>query len=391
MKNKNLIKSIKSDVKKQIQSDIKNSVVKEIYGSSKKEMKKLRKQILSEVQRDLFGKQNKSKKTTETTEITKELIEKNTRLKDLYGFDFDSKKMGALVTGDKEKIKELGLNGKPSSLLNEALKSSIKKEKNKMTNNIGDDSIMSMFPTQSGQFTHPNGNVTYPMGMPSFPKPINVDDILRNINKTNNSIGTKMVKVPTPELTEEKKEEITLFIGKLKLGVSKLREDEKNINYRKKYDNTYTFSFERKADFDLKFDLDLNMNTYRADIVVFEFKIDGFKFDKKLLETIDIVKVLDLVGFNMNGYIDEISGVNSIDIDRAQTPTTKVKKTISARTKVENLINDPKLINLLTKNEITNYGQLMKVEDLTSLNGIGAKTAEKINEQIKSYKDGILQ
>lgn len=382
MKKKNLINSIKSDVKKQIQSDIKNSVVKEIYGSSKKEIKKLRKQVLAEVQKDLFGT-NKSEKEIKPVQ---ELSEKNTRLKDLYGFDFDAKKMGALASGDKGKIQELGLNKTPlSAVLKEALKPSIKKEVDKMTSTHEDDSIMSLLPIQSGQFTHNNGDVTYPLGIPTPPKPVDIDELIRNINRNrNDSFSTSMVKVPVPELTNEKKEEITLFIGKLKKEVSKLRNDEKNINYRKKYGNTYTFSFERKADFDLKFDLDLDMNTYGAMINTFEFKIDGFKFDKKLVETIDIVKVLDLAGFNMNGYINEICGVNSIDIDNVKIPTTIQKKTISSRTKIENLINDPKLVSLLTKNDIVNYGQLTKVEDLTSLSGIGSKTAEKIWNLIKN-------
>ena len=393
MKNKNLIKSIKSDVKKQIQSDIKNSVVKEIYGSSKKEMKKLRKQIALEVQRDLFGKKIKSKKTAETTEVTKELIEKNTRLKDLYSLDFDSKKMGALATGQVDRVKS------PSDKLPEALREALNRGRNRVNNNFSpypmdaDELAMLTLPTQAGNFTESNGKTTFPMGAPET---LSMEDMLKNIS-TSSFFGRSLVKVPTQDLSEEKKEEIAFFIRKLKGEVSKLRKDEKNIKYRKKVEGIYSFEFERKANFDLKFNIELNLSTYRAEVNAFEFKIDDFRFDKRQFELIDIIIVLDLVGFNIFGFINEIKYINEIDMEQVSTPTTKVmtKKAASRKPtpntmEIDKIIFNAKIIKLLKENEISNLGQLMSVEDLTSLKGIGAKTAESINEYLKSNTYGVL-
>jgi endonuclease III-like uncharacterized protein len=121
-----------------------------------------------------------------------------------------------------------------------------------------------------------------------------------------------------------------------------------------------------------------------AVIDVFEFKVDKFKFDKKIVSLLDMVKILDLVGFNINGYVHEITSVNSIDIEKVSTPTTVKKKVISARTKVETFIKDAKIVSILKKNGISNYSQLMKNEDLTEIKGIGQKTASKIFEYINN-------
>lgn len=380
MKNKKLIKSIKADVKKQIKADITASVVKDIFSSSKKELKKLKKQIANETYKELFGTKSKSKKGSETKK-------ENTRLQELYGLNFDSAKMGAMVTGDKNKIKEVnsGKNNKQpkavQDFLNEELGNKITAEKAKANRNVSypsmsmDDNIMSILPTQSGSFRAPGGDVTFPMGVPTPPKAFDpLESLLRK----------KIVKVPSKDLSEERKEEIALFISKLKGCVSKLRKDEKNIKYRKKIDDVYRFSFERKADFDLKFDIDLNIANMSAVVDVFEFKVEDFKFGKRNVSLLDMVKILDLVGFNINGYIHEITSVNSIDIEKVSTPTTVKKKTISARTRVETFIKDPKIVAVLKKNGISNYSQLMSNEDLTDIKGIGQKTASKIFEYINN-------
>jgi hypothetical protein len=311
----------------------------------------------------------------------------NTRLQELYGLNFDSAKMGAMVTGDKDKIKEVNSgkkNKQPKPVqdfLNEELGKKMTAEKAKANRNVSypsmsmDDNIMSILPTQSGSFRTPGGDVTFPMGVPTPPKAFDpLESLLRK----------KIVKVSSKELSEERKEEVVLFVGKLKSCVSKLRKDEKNIIYRNKFDNTYRFSFERKADFDLKFEIDLDITNMSAIIDVFEFKVDKFKFDKKIIGLLDMVKILDLVGFNINGYVHEITSVNSIDIDKVSTPTTVKKKVISARTKVETFIKDAKIVSILKKNGISNYSQLMKNEDLTDIKGIGQKTASKIFEYINN-------
>mgnify|MGYP001596242037 CR=1 FL=1 len=101
------------------------------------------------------------------------------------------------------------------------------------------------------------------------------------------------------------------------------------------------------------------------------------------------VEILDLVGFNMNGYINEINGINVIDMEKLEAPKAIEKKQIRSNTKIEKLINDPKLVILLANNDISNYGQLMKVESLTSLKGIGAKTADKITKELINHDINI--
>ncbi len=371
MKNKKLIKQIKSEVKEQIKSDIRNSVVKEVFGNSKKEIKKLRKQVLKEVQSELFGSKKEKSKSKSNTEKEPE----NTRIRELYGFNFDSSRMGALVTGDKKKIKDIQSKSKVSEKPSEE----IKRNTTRVDVDDADFNFMSNLPTQAGNFTAPSGDVKFPFGNPNYPEPWGFDDFFK---KNSSKSVTKKVKIPSKEISEEKKEEITLFLGKLKEGVSKLRKDEKNINYRNKHDDVYNFSFERYADFNLIFDLDLDIDKLSAKINKFEFKIDEFKFDKKSIELLDIVQVLDLVGFNMNGYLHEIISLNEINVDKVKTETKVTKKTINSTTKVSSLIDDKRAVETLKNNGITTYGQLDKIEDLTSLKGIGKKTADKINNQV---------
>jgi hypothetical protein len=393
-KTNKLIKSIKAGVKKQIEADIKNSVVKQLQSSSKKELKKLKKQILREIQEDMFSSlvKTKKQKKTKVRVAPEEKVESNKGTLEYKGFKFDREKMSSLVTGKKKPTDEAYPSPKSSDKLPGALKEVL--NKGRKNNNIEvktqDDVMMSMLPTQAGNYTTKNGVTQFPLGMP-FGRPASspsTEDFIGKFLKSQNK-KTALTKKPTPELTPEKKEELTFFIGKLKEGVSKLKDNEKNIDYRKKGENNYNFSFERKADFDLKFDLNLDMKTYCTSVDLFEFRVDGFKFDKKFIELFDAVEVLDLVGFNMNSYINEINGINEtdtvkgIDMKRAKTPTSVKKKTIRSNTKIENIIDDSKLVGVLAKNDISNYGQLKKVDDLTSLRGVGAKTAERINEYLK--------
>lgn len=397
MKNKKLIKNIKSDVKKQIESDIKNSIVKELKNSSNKQIKKLRKQILAEVKEEMFGV-SKKQTNNEVKNIVETEVE-NTRLKELYGIDFDKKRMGALVTGQLDKVKN------SSDKLPESLRELLNREKNQTHinanpyNKTTDDRMMEMLPTQGGNYSSAEPSLFFPNRPPNLDKEIlnsrpNIEDMMRKMSES--SFGKTMVKVPSTELTSEKKEELTFFLGKLKEGVSKLREDEKNIDYRKKTNGLYSFSFDRKANFDLKFDIDLNMNTYEAKVQLFDFKIDGLKFDKKSVELLDIVEVLDMSGMNLNKYINEINGINEIDIDSVKIPTTKVVKVegkpkpTSKRLGIDKFIEDEKIVSLLNKNEISNLGQLLSVDDLTSLKGVGTKTVEKINKYLKSNIHGVL-
>lgn len=402
MKNKKLIRSIKEDVKNQIQSDIKDSVVKELYGSSRKQIKKLKRQVLSEIQEELFGRKQPSKSDTiESLRRQLALLEDSTNNKENstdivdtidvitekkpfeHGrFKLDVDRMSSLVTGIKKeeeyKLKELTEIEKKDLEKMHKLIGVTKHDKFNIPTAVTD----SFRKATDFTFKNPLDFVSTPSyGL--TPNKKTFEELMKNL-------GAHKVEVPKiTELTEEKKQEITLFIGKLKKGVSKLKKNERNIQYRKKFDNTYVFSFERKADFDLKFELDINMNTYRAEVNVFEFNVDGFKFDKKLIQLFDIVEILDLVGFNMNGYINEINGINVIDMEKLEAPKANEKKQIRSNTKLEKLINDPKLVILLANNDISNYGQLMKVESLTSLKGIGAKTADKITKELINHDINI--
>lgn len=384
MKNKKLIRSIKEDVKNQIQSDIKDSVIKELYSTSRKKIKKLKRKVLSEIKEELFEKKRLSKSDTieslrrqlslledatnseeNSTDII-DTIDVTTEKKPFeHGrFKLDVDRMSSLVTGIKKeeeyKLKELT--------------EIEKKDLEKIHKLIG--------VTKHDKFNIPIAVAD------SFRE--STDFSLKNPSTPSKNSGSHKVEIPKiTELTEEKKQEITLFIGKLKKGVFKLKKNEKNIQYRKKFNNIYTFYFERKADFDLKFELDINMNTYRAEIIVFEFNVDGFKFDKKLIELFDIVEILDLVGFNINGYINEINGINVIDMEKLESPRVIEKKQIKSNTKLEKLINDPKIVILLANNDIFNYGQLIKVENLTSLKGIGVKIADKITKELINHDINI--
>jgi len=233
------------------------------------------------------------------------------------------------------------------------------------------------------------------------------------------------------KLTPARKEEVEFFVGKLKEGIDKLGKGEKNINYRRKTlsgksnvsanSDIYVFTYDKPKsdvnDFSLNFEIDLDIYTYGANIIKFDFNVGGFNFDSSFLEIIDIAKVLDAVGMNLSQYIGEIEEINktnttkknkdiietkerlrfnksfkkesfdNIESDEREPSDVVLKekkKTIRANTKVENIIDDAKIIKALANNDITNYGNLKKIEDFTILKGIGAKSAKKIQECINA-------
>lgn len=376
MENKKLIKAIKKSALKQIKADLKKSVIKEFYkGESKKELKKLRKNILKELQKDLFGELdtenldinlNIEAPSTPSTEIStiqrRPLTREEVEMKILAGIPVskeDRKSVGIKEEGEKD-AGILDFNKKLKSSVLPTLNSNpIKRSPQNMHTN----------------FLMPNPTIITP----------DLNDVLGNdiLKKIRETSVEKVSVEKSPVISEEKKEELSFFINKLRDGVSKLREDERNISYRKSGDGVYKFSFERKANFDLKFDLDLDLHTYNAKINEFKFKIDGFNFDKKSFEILDIVEVLDLVGFNISSYINEINGVNTIEVDKSEKSEIKSEPTSSERS-LENIISDKRILKILTSNEIMSYEELEKFsDDFTAIKGIGSKTAEKIKNYIK--------
>jgi len=401
MKNKKLIKSIKLDVKKQIESDIKNSIVKELKNSSNKQIKKLRKQILAEVKEEMFGVSiGDSQNINETSnKKIKDILE----TKILAGIPVskeDREKFGIErgTLSDIKRDEDFNISTTYESTLDNLKKGVIDKksiEKNRsLSDKISDlksgankEDVHRILLNKKEESTPPLEK-KYTQGFNVIPG----SQII--LNKNLDKIPFESI--PNIVLSPNKKEELTFFLGKLKDGVSKLREDEKNIDYRKKRSGLYSFSFERRANFDLKFEIDLNMNTYEARVQLFDFKIDGLKFDKKSVELLDIVAVLDMSGMNLNKYINEINGINEIDIDKVKTPTAITVKInsnprpSSKRLGIAKFIEDEKIISLLKNNEVLNLGQILAIEDLTSLKGVGEKTAKKIKKYLKSNTHGVL-
>lgn len=388
MKKQKLINSIKKNAQRQIEAEIQASVVKEMYGASKKEIKKLKKQILKELQTEMFAEKKSSKirkkkknkgltstfvhtnledittikEEVENPKETKEVKEtiKKTRSKvfEYRGFKFDVDRMSSIVTGKSIKEEEVK---------SPKLTKSKKKEINDMHKLIGIRS-------------HDHNNIPTPF----------LKSIASSVSYTTPFVGKTIVKSTFEEISEEKKEEITFFIEKLKKGIDKLKNSQKSINYRKKKDNIYTFSFSKHKDgvddFSFNFNLDLNIYTLGAEINKFEFDIDGFKFDKGFVEILDMIAVLDTAGMSLRKYIDEISEINTSASEYKAAIKENLKnnvKAIRANAELESVIFDQRILNILKSNDIKTYGQLKKIEELTSLKGVGAKTAEKIDEIIK--------
>ncbi len=428
MENKKLIKAIKKSAIKQFENDLKKSVIKELYsGSSKKQIKKIRKQILREMQEELFGAletpkaiekekisspgfihtntvdENEFNNTSvEAPEESKEQETPSThepgRIFEYNGFKFDVDKMSSIVTGKRT-------DGTYSEKAVERVKDSSKKDKSLTADDViknpsGDflqklqeikrgsnralqEEFAKRISTPSPEMRPPD--IKYTQGFNIKPG-TSLSSMNTVPSSSRNFIKTEMAKI-----TPARKEEISFFVGKLKEGIDSLEKGEKNIFYRRKKDNVYTFSYEKakydKNDFGFRFNLDLNMDTYGATINTFEFNIDGFNFDKGFVEILDIIDVLDVSGFGLMKYIDEINEINDTAAEKKESIKANLvnnAEAIRANTKLSNLIFDDRILRVLQSNDINTYGQLQKIEDLTSLKGIGAKTAEKIQEYTKN-------
>lgn len=425
MENKKLIKKIKKKALKQFESELKNSVLKELYGSeSKKQIKKIRKQILREMQEELFGTTN-ALKTSENEEISSpgfvhtNTVDENefaqTSVKapeeskeqedapahepgktfEYRGFKFDVDKMSSIVTGKRtektysEKAVERVRDSKKDSVDDMIELKNPGSDFLKKLQEIKNGSNKSLQEDFAKRISVPAPNMGSPLI--SYTQGFNIKPgtSLSSMNtvpsSSRNFINAEMAKI-----TPARKEEISFFIGKLKQGIDSLEKGEKNILYRKKEDDVYTFSYEKpkydKNDFSFKFNLDLNMYTYGASINTFEFNIDGFNFDKGFVEILDIIKVLEAVGFSLMKYIDEINEINDTAAERKESIKANLTnniETIKANTKLADFIFNDRILRVLQSNDINTYGQLKKIEDLTSLKGVGTKTAEKIEQYTK--------
>lgn len=431
MENKKLIKAIKKSAIKQFEDDLKKSIIKELYsGSSKKQIKKIRKQILREMQEELFGKVDNQKDISSSEFIHTNTVDENEltqtsvdapeeskesdnsthvpgRIFEYGGFKFDVDRMSAIVTGRKvektisnpgiERTEE-GKLYKESRIKNSFPDISSPSKDSKIEDRIADvknglnkDDIKSMISKQLRGDTFPPAS-KYVQGFnigPNMSKPSITIPELQSINMVPSI--RNIIKTDLEKITPAEKEEISFFIGKLKEGIDSLEKGEKNIFYRKKEDDVYTFSFDKpkydKNDFGFKFNLDLNMNTYGAKINTFDFNIDGFNFDKGFVEIIDIVKVLELVGFGLMKYIDEINEINDTATEKKESIKANLVKNVEAiraNAKLAEFIFDEKILRVLQSNDINTYSQLQRIDDLTSLKGIGAKTAEKIQQYTKN-------
>lgn len=415
MENKKLIKAIKKSAIKQFEEDLKKSVIKELYsGSSKKQIKKIRKQILRDMQEELFGTLD-AHKVSEKGEISSpEFIHTNTvdenefahtsveapeeskeqedaviyepgRIFEYNGFKFDVDKVSALVTGKRT---ERTYSKKAIERVNNSNKKDKSLTTDEILKNSGSDFFEKLQEIKRGsnknlqeEFAKRISTPAPDMGAPAIKYTqgfnINPGTPLSSINtvpSSRNFIKTELVKI-----TPAKREEILFFIGKLKNSINNLSKGERNILYRKSGDEIYNFSYEKpkyeKDDFTFKFNLDLNLKTNGAKINSFDFNIGGFNFDKGFVEILDMAVVFDLVGMNLKSYIDEINEVNS---EVKPCDDLIVLSKIKSSTKIETFIDDKKIVSLLKGNDILNYGQLVKVKDLTTLKGIGSKTSKKI-------------
>lgn len=401
-----LINSIKKDVIKEIKTDIKDSVVKEMFVTSKKVIKKMKKQILKELQEEMFAetkvsknRKNKNKKN-KRKELSSTLVETNLddieviknsaeeaeenkskddvevvspyeegQVYEYKGFKFDVGKMSSIVTG------------KYRNKSNENTQEKTEKTSKSETANPSDELQQKVVATSSASnflFTkcfNSKKTTEKDVASTNFPE----------LSSTNMVPSIKKLVKVEENLTPYKKEEIAFFIGKLKEGVDSLGKGEKNINYRKKKGGVYTFSYSKykvvKDDFRFKFNLDLNLYTLGVKINTFEFNIDGFNFDKGFVEILDIIALFDVIGMSLIKYIYEISGINSTASECNPAIKENIKKNIKyikANTKLEKVIFDERILKILRSNGINTYGQLKKIEEFTSIRGVEAKMADKI-------------
>lgn len=441
MKNKNLIKKIKKSVINQFEADLKNSVLKELYGNaSKKELKKLKKQILKEVQKDLFGSQSKSreeslknqldmlsdsvdtmqKEIKEAPVVEEPKVEEKTT-HNYRGFEFDVRRMSEMVTGKKrpdvpyipqegeraQDISEAFIKDDAKKKMSSEIKNPVPPEITKPTPEFYDNELKKINEIKPRQVEKEKIDM--------------LKDILKHSKTINSTINKPGFNVPTPTTitnipgrsyglkTPSQKEDLIFFIGKLKEGVSKLSKGEKNINYRLRKDDRYIFDYSRyksdSNDFTLNFSIELNVNTGAAKIENFYFEIDRFTFDASFFEVLDVVKVLDLIGFNINKYVNEITQISgrytkktgpgseyseSINHDEIKKPTIKPSRVLDKGVKLSDIIDDKRLLRLLRYNDVVTYGDYQRVEDLTSLKGIGSKTAEKISDIVDRYLENRI-
>lgn len=422
MNNKKLIKSLKKSVIKQIESDIKKSVIKDFYkNTSKEQLEELKNQIISEVQESFFGVEKEVEKESETnqtytpieipqglginlepTESHKDLESESVKIDapsihEHLGFKFDTERMSSIVTGKaRTKIpKRPGFDDSEG------------KSVERVDSPSADNYLTDKFKKLSGfpPFMHTE-NLSDEVKERNSDMLTRLEEIKKGglkeqIKKSDTAPWADPLKLfPVPQtrdfikynsrITPGSKEDLTFFLGKLKDGISKLGKGERNINYRRSKDNIYRFSFDRTItsdadDFSLSFKIDLNIDTLEAKVIDFRFSVDGFNFDSSFFDLIEIVDVLDLVGMSIVKYVDEIKEIN----DEAESTKEQIKENIKtniqeirANEELSNFIFDKKIIKVLNSNDINTYGQLKRIEDLTSLKGVGAKTIEKINKYI---------
>jgi DNA uptake protein ComE-like DNA-binding protein len=365
-----LIDSIKKNAQRQIESEIQASVVKEMYGTSKKAIKKLKKQILKELQQDMFAIDSKKKsKKSKTSEVKETYVHTNTvdveeiakdspkkeetkkeelpgnlpyvpgRIFEYGGFKFDVDKMSRFVIGkNKEDINVVKKKTKtPLDQINELYEGKVAPKTDAKKDSTSPNLIKGVQPgvedlinkIKSGSNKDfINKHISKPApatGSPisSFTQGFNLRP---GISFPTVVPATKnLIKTTAPKLTPARKEEVEFFVGKLKEGIDNLGKGEKNINYRKKVlsqkanispnSEIYVFTYEKLMksadDFSLSFELDFDIYTYGANVVRFDFNIGGLKFDNSFVEVLDIAKVLDAVGMNLSSYIEEIEEINN--------------------------------------------------------------------------------
>jgi hypothetical protein len=419
MGNKKLIKSIKKKVVKQIEADLKKSVLKEFYvNTSNDQIKDIKTQILSEVQAEIFGDKNfesveenlksdvigdifatatepieiklESDVNSEPTIKESDSDEKESSIHEHLGFKFDTERMSRLVTGkarvEPNKAADGGVERVESGSVSDYLSDKFQK--------------LSGFPpfmhTQhlSDEVKERNSERIKRI------EEIRSGTLKEQIKKSDTTVtpwaNTSLFPVPQtrdfvkygPKITPATKEDLTFFLGKLKDGISKLGKGEKNINYRYSKDDIYLFSYDKVAsgneDFSLSFELELNVKTLAAVVKKFHFNVDGFNFDSSFFELIDVVSVLNYMGMNILKYVDEIVGVNGTEENEIKPSKSSKQKQSKFSTKIESVVDDKKLLKLLKDNNINSYGELVEMSSaLTSLKGVGSKTAEKIKNYIK--------
>jgi DNA uptake protein ComE-like DNA-binding protein len=338
MAKQKLIDSIKKNAQRQIESEIQASVVKEMYGTSKRAIKKLKKQILKELQQDMFAgdsKKKKSKKskpsdveetyvhtnTVDVEEITKESPKKEVkkeefpgnlpyvpgRIFEYRGFKFDVDRMSMFVTGknkedismfkDKlraplDKINDL-YEGKdvpkvddkkdsPSPNLIKGTTPGVEDLINKIKSGSNRDLINKHVSKPAPEMGSPISSFTQGFNLrPGIPTLASAFPA-RNLNVV--PATKSFVKTTAPKLTPARKEEVEFFVGKLKEGIDNLGKGEKNINYRKKVlsqkanispnSEIYVFTYEKLMKSADDFSL-----SFELDFDIYTYGANVVKFD----------------------------------------------------------------------------------------------------------------